>query len=196
MTQRAPIRQFELANPLYKNASVSFYTVASGVRTSTLATLYAATTGASQLSNPQKLNSRGQFKQPVYIASKVIGVVSGISVPGHETSISVPFPDFQVDGDTGEVSFSYDDGVTWTSAGFFLPALASLTEYFTATAGQTIFNLANAYTLGANQISVFRNGVRQRDGGNDYTETTTTRITFVADLLSAGDVITVETRSA
>lgn len=192
--QRAPIRQFELANPLYKNASISFYTVAAGVRTATLATLYAATSGAAQLANPQKLNSKGQFKQPVYIAAKTIGVITGISVPGHDTSIHFPLPDFQVDGDTGEVSFSYD-GISWTSAGFFLPVLVTLTESFTATAGQTIFNLANAYVLGANQISVYRNGLRQRGGGNDYTETSTTRITFAAGLLNVGDVITVETGS-
>lgn len=193
MPARAPIRQFELANPLYKNASVSFYTVAAGIKTSTLATLYAATTGTTQLANPQKLNSRGQFKQAVYIAAKVIGVIIGISVPGHDTSIHGPFPEFQVASD-GEISYSYDGGVTWTSAGTFVPSLTgAATESFTATAGQTIFNLSNAYTLGANQINVFRNGLRQQGGGIDYTETTITRITFVASLLSAGDVITVDT---
>lgn len=193
MTQRAPIRQFELANPLYKNAGVTFYTVAAGVKTSTLATLYAATTGTAQLANPQKLNSRGQFKQAVYIAGKVIGVISGISVPGHSTSIHTPFPEFQVSA-IGEISYSYDGGVTWTSAGTFVPTLTGASrESFTATAGQTIFNLSNAYTLGANQIDVYRNGLLQEGGGVDYTETNTTRITFVASLLSAGDRITVET---
>ena len=195
MAVRSAIHSFTLAHPLYKNASVSFFEVANGVKTSTLATLYAATSGATQLANPQKLNSHGQFKQAVYIDAKAIGVISGISVPGHDTSIHIPFPDFRVDGHTGEVEFSYDAGVTWTSAGFFLPVLVTLTESFTATAAQTIFNLANAYALGANQISVYRNGLRQRGGGNDYTETNTTRITFVASLLSAGDIITVETGS-
>ena len=167
MPLRASIGQFELANPLYRNASITFYTVAAGVKTSTLATLYAAQSGTSQLSNPQKLNSQGKLKQSVYIAADVIGTVTGISVASHDTAIKSPMA---------------------------IPEIAGrAVESFTATAAQTIFNLAAAYTLGANQIEVFRNGLAQIGGGVDYTETNTTRITFVTGLLSAGDNITVKT---
>ena len=116
MAVRSPVTQFTLANPLYKNASVSFYTVAAGAITATLANLYASTIGAAQLSNPQKLNSRGQFKQPVYIQDQVIGEVSGISVPSHVTPIISPAPLFQlIAGST--LQYSYDSGLTWVTAG-------------------------------------------------------------------------------
>lgn len=126
MPVRAPIRSFELANPLYKNASVSFYTVASGVKTSTLATLYAGVTGTQQLGNPQKLNSRGRMKQPVYIEESVIGTVSGISVPGGDTAIISPYPTFRVNSTTGNLEYSYDGGVTWNIAGSIYANAASL----------------------------------------------------------------------
>lgn len=90
MTSRIAIPQFQLANPLYKNATVAFYTAVSGVITPTLASLYADTFSNTQLQNPQKLNSQGQFKAPVYIQDQVIGVVSGISVPSHNTAIIAP----------------------------------------------------------------------------------------------------------
>lgn len=120
MSVRSPISQWELANPLYKGATVAFYTVANGVKTSTLATLYAATTGTAQLANPQKLNSRGQFKQPVYIADQVIGVISGISVPGHDTGIISPAPTFRVQQSTGKLQFSYDGGSTYSDSGDYI----------------------------------------------------------------------------
>ncbi|MFH1603693.1 MAG: hypothetical protein ABIH03_07280, partial [Pseudomonadota bacterium] len=116
MTVRAPIRDFELANPIYKNASVSFYTVVAGVKTATLATLYSATSGTAQLSNPQKLNSQGQFKQPVYIADQVIGVITGISVPGHDTAIHSPWPMFRVQQSTSTLQYSYDGGLTYSDS--------------------------------------------------------------------------------
>lgn len=116
MTVRTPIRDFELANPIYKNASVSFYTVSSGVKTTTLATLYAGPSAAAQLANPQKLNSQGQFKQPVYIASEVIGTITGISVASHDTAIHSPSPDFRVQQSTAKLQYSYD-GVTWNDTG-------------------------------------------------------------------------------
>uniref|UniRef100_A0A6M3IRJ2 Putative tail protein n=1 Tax=viral metagenome TaxID=1070528 RepID=A0A6M3IRJ2_9ZZZZ len=117
---RTPISQFELANPLYKNASVAFYTVASGVKTSTLATLYSGPTASAQLSNPQKLNSQGQFKQAVYIQDPVIGVVTGISVAGHDTGIISPAPTFRVQQSTGKLQYSYDGGTTWSDSGDYI----------------------------------------------------------------------------
>ena len=106
MTTRIALHAFELANPIYKNASVSFYTVANGVKTSTLATLYSGLTGSAQLSNPQKLNSHGQLKQAVYIEDKVIGSISGISVAGHDTGIFTP----------GIIATFITDTGTWVTA--------------------------------------------------------------------------------
>jgi hypothetical protein len=45
-------------------------------------------------------------------------------------------------------------------------------ESFVATAGQTVFNLANTYVQAANDLSVYVNGVRQAA----YVETTTTSV--------------------
>lgn len=137
MTVRTPISQFELANPLYKNASIAFYTVANGAVTSTLAALYSGASGVAQLSNPQKLNSKGQFKQPVYVQVQVIGVITGISVPSHNTGIISPAPSFQVTSDPSpELEYSYDGGVTWNNAGAIVAAgVASLITFIQAGTG-------------------------------------------------------------
>jgi hypothetical protein len=49
----------------------------------------------------------------------------------------------------------------------------------TATSGQTVFTVPFTYTVGANVLNVFINGVRQILGSS-YTETNTTTITFSA----------------
>lgn len=148
---RAAINAFELANPLYKNATVSFYTVASGVKTSTLATLYSGTTGVAQLSNPQKLNSRGQFKQPVYIEDPVIGVVAGISVPGHDTGIITPAPTFQFTS-AGLLQYSFDSGVTWFDAGTLAATtVASLVTFLQAGTGAVSITMQDK---GRQQINI------------------------------------------
>ena len=84
---RSQIRDFIMANPIYRNASVSFYTVSGGVRTNTLALLYADKIGSNTLSNPQRLNSEGRFARAVYIDDPVIALVSGINIPSHETGV-------------------------------------------------------------------------------------------------------------
>ena len=56
-----------------------------------------------------------------------------------------------------------------------------------ATAGQTIFNLGNTYQIGSENAAVFVNGLRQRVG-DDYSETSTTRITFTYGL-QVGDEV-------
>lgn len=55
----------------------------------------------------------------------------------------------------------------------------------TASAGQTVFNLGSAYQIAANGLAVYLNGVRQRIS-DDYSETSTTRVTFTRGL-AAGD---------
>ena len=62
----------------------------------------------------------------------------------------------------------------------------SVKESFTATAGQTVINLANTYVQNINNVSVYVNGVRQAD----YSESTTTSITLT-NPLSLGDEIVV-----
>jgi len=49
----------------------------------------------------------------------------------------------------------------------------------TATSGQTVFTVPFTYTVGANVLNVFINGVRQILGSS-YTETNTTTVTFSA----------------
>ena len=58
-------------------------------------------------------------------------------------------------------------------------------ETFTATAGQTIFNLTKSYIPATNTLHVYVNGVRQ----SAYTETNTTTVTFTNGL-SVGDEVT------
>jgi hypothetical protein len=117
---RASIKNFELANPIYRGASVTFYTVAGGAKTATKATLYAGSSGAAQLSNPVKLDSFGKFRQAVYIDVPVIGTVEGLTVPTHDTGIVSPAPSFRGNPSTGEIEYSYDAGVSWSGTGEFI----------------------------------------------------------------------------
>lgn len=78
---RTSIRDFSLANNAYVSASVSFFIPDSaGLPTVTLATLFADLTGATNLPNPQIMDSEGKFQQPVYIDAPVVAQVQiGIS---------------------------------------------------------------------------------------------------------------------
>lgn len=86
---RVKIPDFELANPIYVGATVTFYEANSnGEATATLASLYSTQTGTAQLSNPQKLGSNGKFSQPVYIDTAVIGQVENANgVADHSTGV-------------------------------------------------------------------------------------------------------------
>jgi hypothetical protein len=86
---RTSIPDFSVANKLYVNAVVTAYTVDSnGVKTTTKATLYAAPTGSTTLTNPQILDSYGKFKSPVYVGQRVILTISGLrNTPDHDTGI-------------------------------------------------------------------------------------------------------------
>jgi hypothetical protein len=66
---------------------------------------------------------------------------------------------------------------------------STIREQATATASQTIFNLTNTYTPGANALWVYINGVRQHPG--TFTETNSTRVTFSAGL-NSGDAVLFE----
>ena len=74
---RTSIRDFSLANNAYVAASVSFFVPDSaGLPTAVLATLFAALTGATNLPNPQILDSEGKFQQPVYVDVAVVAQVA------------------------------------------------------------------------------------------------------------------------
>lgn len=56
------------------------------------------------------------------------------------------------------------------------------TEQKTATAGQTVFTLSNAYIPGTNTLQVYVNGLLAT-GGTDYTETSSTVVTFATGMV-------------
>lgn len=87
MATRYNINDFALGNPAYVGATVSFWTVSGGAKTSTLATLYAASTGSTTLTNPRTLDSDGKFSVPVYVEVPTIATVSGLTVADHDTGI-------------------------------------------------------------------------------------------------------------
>lgn len=114
---RTAITEFTLANPLYRGALVTFYTVVNGAKTALKATLYAGSSGSTTLGNPQSLDSRGKLKQPAYIDVPVIAAVSGIHVPSHDTGIISPAPTFRVNALTAAVQYSFDGGAVWNDTG-------------------------------------------------------------------------------
>ncbi len=92
-SSRTAIQDFSTANKMYVNATVTFYTVLNGAKTSTLASLYSGLTGDTLLANPQTLDGYGKFRQPVYIEEPVIISVTGLgNTPDHDTGvINLPF---------------------------------------------------------------------------------------------------------
>ncbi|WP_341893741.1 hypothetical protein [Ferrovibrio terrae] len=91
MAQRTLVPDFGLANPIYIGGTVTAYVAdEDGAKTATLATLYAATTGTTELENPQTLDSEGKFAQAVYIDQAVILTASGLSIPDHDTGVIRP----------------------------------------------------------------------------------------------------------
>lgn len=88
---RGRIPDFTLANPLYVGATVTFYQAdTDGELTTTVATLYAAPTGATTLANPQVLDSEGKFAQPVYFDTPVIAVTTGSLAGSLTTGVISP----------------------------------------------------------------------------------------------------------
>lgn len=116
---RTLIQDFSTANPIYVNGIVTFYRVANGEKTNVKANLYSAISGVGKLSNPQKLDSYGKFKNPVYIDQPVIMTVEGVgSTPDHETGVVVPAtiimgtgaPNGVVTGSRGNIYLRTDGG--------------------------------------------------------------------------------------
>lgn len=88
MAERLAIPDFQLANRLYAGATVTFYTVSGGAKTSTKATLYDAATGTGTVANPVTLDGEGKFSTIPYVGEAVIGTVSGLSIADHDTGIA------------------------------------------------------------------------------------------------------------
>lgn len=109
MAFRGCIPVFQLANPLYIGASVSFFTVdANGHATATLATLFADPTSNITVINPQTLDSEGKFSAPVYIETPVIAQVQGPNVTSHSTGVINPRGTWRGNWAASTVYFSED----------------------------------------------------------------------------------------
>lgn len=125
-TFRTPITDFQLANPIYIGASVTFYTVdGSGDATTTLATLYAGPVGATTLANPQRLDSYGKFSAPVYFdeANGVIAEAVGPNVPSHRTGI------ISISDGNNIIASLTSGGVIFASSASTLACSALLAQY-------------------------------------------------------------------
>lgn len=91
----------------------------------------------------------------------------------------------------GELAINIADGKLYfknsTGVVTLLNTVGGLQGYITATAGQTICTIPFTYQIGANRLYVFVNGSKQVIGLN-YTETTSTSITFITGL-NVGDIV-------
>ena len=108
---------------------------------------------------------------------------SSTAISGLDTRVST----LETDPTTGTAVNGLDTRVTALEAGSGSGSGSNnvVLESFTATASQTVFNLANAYTLGNNTLNVYLNGVRQ----TAYSETNTTRVTFTNPLAAGDEVV-------
>ena len=115
MGVRVSVQDFSLANPIYKGATVTFYTVdVNGVKTTTKATLYAGPTGTTELTNPVTLGTDGKFQAAVYIEDPVVAAVSGLTTADHETGVIFPEGTWRGDWVTATLYYPGDviqDGV-------------------------------------------------------------------------------------
>jgi hypothetical protein len=141
------------------------YTYAAG--TSTPQAVYTSGSGGIQHSNPIVLDASGR------VPGGEIWLADGISYK------------FVVETANAVLIASYDNLVGINSN---FVAFTSQEEKQTATQGQTVFTLTTMqYQPGTNNLLVFVNGSKQILGTN-YTETSSTVITFV-DGLNVGDIV-------
>ena len=106
---RIAIPDFQLANAIYAGATVTFFTVTdAGVKTTTAATLYDDFTGTGTFANPVTLDGEGKFAQIPYIDAAVIGAVTGLSVPDHDTGVVTAAPAWRDDWVTATVYYPND----------------------------------------------------------------------------------------
>jgi hypothetical protein len=137
------------------------YTYLAG--TSTPAATYTSASGTTFNTNPIVLDSAGRVP-----SSGEIWLGEGVQYKF-------------VLKDSNDVLIASYDNITGINSNFV--NYNALEEIQVATAGQTVFNLTNSYQPGTNTLSVFVDGVNQYDGSSySYTETSSTRVTFVSGL--------------
>lgn len=118
MAVRVPLPDFALQNPLYIGATVQVWRVdANLAKTGTLATLYRDPAGATLLSNPQTLDSKGKWLQPVYVQEPVVMTVAPIGQAAHDTGVAGMAPRWRGTWQTGVLYFPFEriTGPTGTS---------------------------------------------------------------------------------
>jgi len=136
------------------------YTYAAG--TTTPAATYTSSSGVTAHANPIVLDSGGR-------------------VPGGETWLTDGTSyKFLLKDSTDVLIATYDNivGINSNFVNFFAEE-----EIQVATAGQTVFTLANPYVPGGNTLSVFVDGVNQYSGSTySYVETSASTVTFDSGL--------------
>jgi hypothetical protein len=137
------------------------YTYLAG--TSTPVATYTTSAGVISHSNPIILDSAGR------VPTGEIWLTDGINYK------------FVLNNSIGTLIGTYDN-ITGINSNF--TNFLANQEIFTATANQTVFTLANAYTPNANTLSVFVDGVNQYGPGAQYAylETNANTVTFVSGL--------------
>jgi hypothetical protein len=138
------------------------YTYAAG--TTTPAVTYTTSGGATANTNPIVLDAAGRVPN-----SGEIWLADGVSYKF-------------VLKDSNDVLIATYDNIIGINSDF--TNFIANQEIQTATAGQTVFTLANPYTPGANTLSVFVDGVNQYGPGAQYAyfETNSKTVTFVSGL--------------
>ena len=140
------------------------YTYLAG--TSTPATTYTSSSGVTALANPIILDAAGR------VPTGEIWLSDGISYKF-------------VLKDSTDVLIATWDNLSGINSNFI--SYTAQEETATATAGQTVFNLAIDYIVNANSLAVFVNGSNQIVGVN-YVETDTNTVTFLTGL-NVGDIV-------
>ena len=90
--KRTNISFFELSNPAYASATVTFFQVdpTTNARLTTLITLYADTSSSTTLANPYSLDSDGKFGVPAYALERFIAVINDANGDTLETGVWEP----------------------------------------------------------------------------------------------------------
>lgn len=85
--RRTPVRIFQLGNPLYANAVVSFFAIdVNGNPTTTLIPLYTTPAGVTAAANPQHLDSNGRLTFAVFHDQPFVAKIGASEVPDHQTA--------------------------------------------------------------------------------------------------------------
>lgn len=109
MAFRSAIPDFQLGNPLYVGARVTFYVAdVNGEKTATPATLYAEPVGPQTAVNPQTLDSEGKLAAPLYIEVPVVGEVVFQNNESHDTGVILPLGRWKGDWVTATIFVTSD----------------------------------------------------------------------------------------